>query len=590
MGNGAERQPRGTGTALSDRFFRHAPGRPEGRPTNATRYLCAAAYLNPAYANQVIWELVASRRAVAPSVGMDLGPVIRHCLNARRIQLTRDVILAILLVAGLIVATVPTLIVLFIGFLLSLLPAPDGQRHSLTFKLLAGTGIAIAVVGVIVVITLWLALGALGRLVGSGAPSVNAAGADVLVIVLGLAFLILSGATVYVYTYTRYRILGERLRPDAGPFSFDASTARIESRITEVEAAQWGNVALYAGGNPFLGTGRRNRAWSIAIELDRARPARQDNWAQPNSRGSVAIDPVELQAVIRERLLKLKDPGLPDNERISALTVEDHIVGEGQRRWDGPLVDPVRNVPYSEASPEAINALIRHPQAGLRYYQRVCVNDEGQAVLSDGQQVIGRADQEIAVSAFVYVAVEGRMFYLEFISTALPPVQYRYHIINLLARMSHSKFLMLVIGDAARAYLSYVISSPFRIFGTLRLMHRERKLADEEVTSITDYLQDNVGARISVRELGASSAMHTYIQELDETKYTKIIERLLTDTVLDFLVSKGVDTSAYRASVSVAINNGTVIAGETISNVNLGGSGSTFNMTQQQADSATATE
>ncbi len=127
MGNGGERQPRGTGTALSDRFFRHAPGRPEGRPTNATRYLCAAAYLNPAYANQVIWELVASRRAVAPSVGMDLGPVIRHCLNARRIQLTRDVILAILLVAGLIVATVPTLIVLFIGFLLSLLPAPTGS-------------------------------------------------------------------------------------------------------------------------------------------------------------------------------------------------------------------------------------------------------------------------------------------------------------------------------------------------------------------------------------------------------------------------------------------------------------------------------
>jgi hypothetical protein len=149
---------------------------------------------------------------------------------------------------------------------------------------------------------------------------------------------------------------------------------------------------------------------------------------------------------------------------------------------------------------------------------------------------------------------------------------------------------MLVIGDAARAYLSYVISSPFRIFGTLRLMHRERKLADEEVTSITDYLQDNAGARISVRELGASSAMHTYIQELDETKYTKIIERLLTDTVLDFLVSKGVDTSAYRASVSVAINNGTVFAGENISNVNLGGSGSTFNVTQPQADSASATE
>ena len=41
-------------------FFSHARTRPAGRMTNATRYLCAAAYLDAGYAATVIRELVAS--------------------------------------------------------------------------------------------------------------------------------------------------------------------------------------------------------------------------------------------------------------------------------------------------------------------------------------------------------------------------------------------------------------------------------------------------------------------------------------------------------------------------------------------------
>ena len=106
--------------------------------------------------------------------------------------------------------------------------------------------------------------------------------------------------------------------------------------------------------------------------------------------------------------------------------------------------------------------------------------------------------------------------------------------------MSAGKYLTLVILDSARSFFSYLIKSPAKVIGTLFLMHRERKAAEEDVTSITDYLQDNVGARFSVRERGSSASMHTHIQNLDALKYTKIVERLLTDTVLDFLVSKNV--------------------------------------------------
>lgn len=573
-------------TTQPDRFFDHAASRPDNPLTNATRYLCAAAYLNPSFANDVIWELLASRRAVAPSIGMDLGPVIRHCLNSRRIQLARDVILTILLVAGLILATAPAILVLTASFVLSFLPG-GVKRRSLAAKLLTGAifGIVVAVVvgiiGAIVMFSFLTHSSLPVGLLGSGTGKTVA---------LALIFALLSGTAVFVYTYTRYQILREKLRPGVGPFHFDASTPEVEARIAEVEAAQWGNLVLYAEQNPFIGMGKSIRTWSIAIELDRASPAGRD-WVHPKARGYAPIDSVELHAEIRRRLLKLKDPELPPNEQISALVVEDHIVGEGQRRWDGPLMDPARNVPYSQASEEAIEALIRHPQAGLRYYQRVSVNDEGQAVFSDSRQVLSGTDQEISVSAFVYAAVEGRMFYLEFVSTALPPVQHQYHVINLLTRMSRGKYLTLVTMDAARSFFSFMLGSPFRLIQTLLLIRRERKAAEEDFASLTDYLQDNVGARLSVREHGSSNSMHTYIQDLDWAKYTKIIERLLTDTVLDFLVSKNVDVSAYRASVSVAINNGTVISDSTVTATNLvGGQAASVQVNQQSGSAAAAAE
>lgn len=136
---GAQARRSEVGPALSDRFFQHASCRSGNPLTNATRYLCAASYLNPAFATTVIWELLASRRAVAPSIGIDLGPVIRNCLNSRRIQLIRDVILTILLVVGVFLVPLPTFAVLIAGAILAFLPG-GMERRSLGVKLLAWRG------------------------------------------------------------------------------------------------------------------------------------------------------------------------------------------------------------------------------------------------------------------------------------------------------------------------------------------------------------------------------------------------------------------------------------------------------------------
>jgi hypothetical protein len=97
----------------------------------------------------------------------------------------------------------------------------------------------------------------------------------------------------------------------------------------------------------------------------------------------------------------------------------------------------------------------------------------------------------------------------------------------------------------------------------LRMLAEHRSFRDES-TAADDYVYGDVGARISVRQLGAASTAHTYIQQLDAAKYTRIIERLVTDTVLDFLADKGVDTTAYQNSALAVINSGVVISGGTV--------------------------
>ena len=504
---------------------------------------------------------MASHRAVAPSLGIDLVPIIRHCLNARKAQLLRDVLLTVLVIGALYLATAPTIAVLIISFCLSFLPGVQWERRSLGIKVVAGLGVAL----VLAVIAAYYLVGSFFNSAGGGAaPTFGplATGAETVLVVL--VFLALVGTMLVGYSYSMYRTFSDRLRPGADAGRFDPAPADVEARIAEVAAAQRGNMTIYGGENPFIGTGPRllGENWSIAIELDRV-PGPGKNSSLPTSKSGsyVPIDPVELHQVIRARLLKVRDEELPENERISALSVHDHVVGEGNCRWDSPIIDQARAMPYSQASPEAIDALVRHPAAGLRYYLRVCVSDEGQPVWVRRREVIESTDQEIAVSAFIYVAVEGRMFYLEFVPTILPPIRQDYHLVDRLPKVTSGEFMTKVILNAARTSFRDMTRAPFGVIGTTWRIIAERRSFRAEIKSASDYVFADIGARISVREFGGAGIPRTYIQILDTTKYTRIVQRLVLDTVLDFLTAKGVDTSAYQESASAIISNSYTIHG-----------------------------
>jgi hypothetical protein len=553
----------------SGRFFAHTRARPAGRMTNATRYLCAGAYLSPGYANNVIRQLVSSHRAIAPSVGIDVGPIIRHCLRARQMRLGRDLLLAVLLLASLILDPEKTVIILLIAFFVGFLPSVNWAHKSLGIKIFAALGSLFLLGTIFSIVTAIGLVSALERLSGSaggglgsldqGSGVVEPAASSSPKGLISTILLVVIVLIQIFYTYVRTRTLSHELGPDAPARRPGSSGASVDARIARAEAAQYGNLALYSGESPFLGTGKRTRAWSIAIELERADGGRQPLPGLSPAQGWVPIDPVELHQVVRDRLLKLQDDGLPPNERLSALTVQHHVVGLGQYRWDSPVVDPVLNVPYSEVSPEAVAALIRHPQAGLRYYQRVSVCDEGQAVWAGGEKVVDGSDQDISTSAFLYIAVEGRMLYLEFVATVMPPIMPYWHSVDFLPKISAPMFILKVILDAFSSIFQALIYSPFRAVGSLISTLKEGRTYQEEKTAARDYVYGDIGARVSVRGLGAVDKLETYIQTLDAEKYTKLVERLINDTVLDFLAAKGVNTTAFANSATTVMNSGVII-------------------------------
>lgn len=504
-----------------------------------------------------------SHRAVVQSRGIDLLPIIQHCYKARRQRLARDIVLTILDLPFFWGLMLPAL---GVAFLLSFRPGSRWERLSNGLRTYARVvGIGAIVLTFLYVVSLVLLFFLAVVLIPDGQSPSLVASLEPVAIGWGV-FLVPYLATLLAYGLAQRRTLATWLVPGAPALPSAAGSASVQARLAEINAAQHGNLTLYSGEDPFLGTGATplgwhtadsrvgagEHAWSITIELSRE-----------DLGGSVraSIDPVKLHERLRNRLLELNDPGLPMNERLGHLTVDHHVVGEGQVKRNSPLVDPARLIPFSQVSPEAITALIRHPQARLRSYLRVSISDEGPMVFAGDEPVIGSVDQDVVVSAFVYVAVEGGMFYLQFVPTSLAPVDDGFRVIDRMPRLGSGEFLSAVVRDTARTAFFDTIEAPLNVYRTLRQMGAERRARGVQALAGRYDAYTDIGARMSVRELGAQPHPRTYIQQLDVSKYTQILERLVLETVLDFLDSEGVDTTAYRASAQAIYNSGVIVGG-----------------------------
>lgn len=537
------------------------------RLSDTTRHLCGAAYLDQDYADTVIREVIEDeRRAVALSFGFDLNAVVRHCFRAQHRYVVRDGLLFGLLVVGLLTSLGATVSWLALGFIVLLARSREARRLSLPARLLLfGTLITIVVCTAGAALLLPL-IGMSGGL-GFVAESVFGSGADLspaalveelrggmalgLLNVLAWMPLLLGAATLTVlfrFERTTHQILTDELRPGVSPTLPTLPNERVARRLDLVARAQYGNITVQER-DPFLGCGAAEHGWSYAIPV---RPAASRAAGRDDGAGATPIDQAEmgpaLTAHIRAAVRRMREDPLPRAVRVPGLSLLPHIVADGVRRHGDPLLDPTTGMPRTRASDEVIEAIVRHPQGGLRYYDRIVVSGAGKPLhTADGRLVLPEQNLGIDISAFVHAAVEGGMLYVEFVTTVMPPIRARYALVD---RLRPEQSTVRIMRDVLRNMVTDSILSGVNLFTRLRHERGMNTRMDDALAASEQFRTHDYGARVSVRQLVAEPSAVKHLQLLDEWKYTKLLERAVLEAVVSFLSERGLDTGdlVQRAS------------------------------------------
>ncbi|MFC5183997.1 hypothetical protein [Actinomadura harenae] len=593
-----------------------------GRPMqNTTRHLCAAVYLNRAVCALVIDEYLRDEhRAVVPSFGFDLDPVIRHALRARRLRISRDVLLA--LAWTLLLALAPGIAVSVGWALVSPAIAARIRWRSLAWPWRVVTAGALTLPFVYALLAPVLTTAAMTSSDAEEPVHWNIQRLWTVFQVqhplatLALAFLCF--ALIYFgHLALLFWTLSRELAPGAhgpGPRVF---SPRVEVLLERIRAAQLGNVTLYSGDNPFVGAGPvwsgLTRAWSIVLELDRpgGGPLDGESGGDPLSMESPGRpDPMTMHRRVQESVRAMRDEWppspdgtppdrgswLPPNERVTGLNTGWHVVAPGLcEQWERPvgasdprpfrghpLIDGAARLPYSLAGDEAVDALVRHPQGAVRCFQRITVGAQSQPVLRrDGGPLAPAADRDQTLTTFVYLAVEGRMLYGQFVATVLPPVRSEFRVVDLLSAWSVPVLLGQAVRVGWRGFAEAVLLPVPRTVAAAWGMAGGALAAasggDPTARTVRDY-----GSRLSVRELVADTDVDDFLQATDVDKYAKLIERRVNEALLDYLGTEcGVDVSAFREQAGTLLNQGVIMTGGRVDGqISVAGSGSRVRQAQ----------
>jgi hypothetical protein len=315
-------------------------------------------------------------------------------------------------------------------------------------------------------------------------------------------------------TLTREAFQGQKVRPDP--------------------ERDGGNVVVYGGFSPFVGSGSDLGGWSFAVDLERGKPGLN---AQPLR----AFDLAELYACVSDGFAALKIP----NVRLSRkLFVSGRAI-----RSDRQFLPNVRKRPVSRLEEQAVMDYVASGSKAVRHYLCVeCVDWSG----------------ELAVTFFVRFRKLSSKLFVEVSTFMLPPLKAAYYDLDKVHPKGRFK-------DGVGLLLAALIKAPFLLIlapiatlgriqtGMARGAHerQQRKLIDE------DLLYD-FGAVTSLRELAAGTEWRVYFQKLDKEMHHKILQQQLLDGLVDFLDAHGVDTSDIKERGQHILNNGVIVSGGSI--------------------------
>ncbi|MFI5657328.1 hypothetical protein [Streptomyces sp. NPDC051684] len=524
---------------------------PSAKPphaSEATRLLCAGAYLDQGYRDRVIEQLhLHEQRIAAPSLGFDAARVLAHALRARRIEVAWSWAVLGLWAVGLPLTDYWILAFLLPSALLALgvwIRGP-GERPPVYRRVIAWYvrwwGRLLLVM--LLISTVAMVTGGEDDY-GSASYEIRSALRDVLpgpltwMIPEGtgsdgalhgwltLVLLALIAACVGAQRSQFARALGAELSEarfgdaTADPAE-NAEGARFQRVKRRIRVEQHAPLIMYHAIRPFCGAGEPVDTWTLAVEL---RPDGMKKQQPLNNRKILE----QIRPLLEQLRLPAEFAGTAVRDRLRRLEIDECVFlpAEGLRHREDAPYQP-------EAFEEHRTRSVEEGAEKRRHFLRIRV---------------GGWEEELVVTVFVRVHTQGRMLMLEIAPHVLAPVREPFQNAD---RTAHQFRHNNPLGKAAWAF-GRVAGSPVRSLVTVGrwVGYGWQVLTGGHGGALPD------GPAVSVRELG-SQGPGSLFQQMDVERYLKSIQDRVANGVLHALAESGYQTGEFVQKI-VNISSGGV--------------------------------
>ena len=534
-------QPRASHTAVPDE-----PAVPPGA-SEATRLLCAGAYLDGTYRDAVIDELyVHEERIAAPALGCDAARVLAHALRARRIELGWAGVILGLWVAGLPVSDyvlvlflLPYLVLAAASWIRGPLEHPPWYRR---LPALWARWWGRITLFLLLYVTVGLAFGAadgqdfaelvrgvlpdfLTELTGlSAGGTIEPLRAWAALVVL----LLVAGCVAAQREQTARVLAGELHRTRFGDMAADPAERfdgrRYQRLRRRIRLEQHAQLVMYQAGHPFCGAGNAYDTWSLAVEL-RPDPDRREPPRPVNNR--VILDKVhELLSGLR---LPSPHAGHAVRDRLRLLELDECVFL------------PVTGLPRRDLAPYQPDAFETHRVES--------VEEGGESRRHFLRARVGGWEEEVVTTVFVRVHTQGGMLMLEIAPHVLLPVRADFAEAD---RIAHNWRYGNPLGKAAWA----LARAPRSVLLAVLALGRATGMTWRALTAGYGAALPDGPAR-SVRELGSGEAASLF-QDMDVSRYLKSVQDRVAQGVKQVLKEAGYRTDEFAQKI-VNVSGGSTL-------------------------------
>lgn len=294
------------------------------------------------------------------------------------------------------------------------------------------------------------------------------------------------------------------------------------------------NIIIHRQNNPFIGAGVPIGSWSFSLDISRP--------AADKGSDIAPFDSAEVYGAIQAAIRCLEIPKLSSRDCVM-------INGADIHHDKNILPNPMER-PQQQVGATQLRKIRGVPGSRRRHYKWIRIADWG---------------GEVVTSFFIRCVTRGDSLFVEVSRYLLTPIGPQYRTVD---HMFDSNFLTTSFWFLRKLVLANV--------GILLSMIEFFRTALEELfvaTGLRDLYYQwqiryspsfNYGAIRSLRETMARG-LNSHFQKSDLEMYERTIDRQIVDTVADFLIERGIDTSRVREQKSIInnsiFNNGLLIQG-----------------------------